>query len=260
MRIFAAIAFVVFFVAVAQAQAASRNVSAIVNAYSDHELITGFNSTVFGSEDPTQRHRLDGFRVKKFAGRVRVHVINLSRHDRRAAVHRFVQKLNRTVRGLNISITKQEKNAGMIVFLVDRGDYKNVIRETMPAHFDTSFLLANDCSAVTGGRHGHRLDRAFVFVVVNEGRRNFRHCMIEEIVQSLGPVNDDRRLKNSIFNDYSKVGSFSVFDWFILNMLYDKRVKAGMTRRQVERVLPRVIADARKRLGRLVVKKQISTR
>ena len=84
--------------------------------------------------------------------------------------------------------------------------------------------------------------------------------MVEEIIQSLGPVNDDRRLKNSIFNDYSRVGSFSVFDWFILNMLYDYRVKAGMSRAQVVRVLPRVITDARNRLRVLVKNKQINTR
>ncbi len=260
MRKIAVIAAAFLLAAITQTQAASRAVSAVVNAYSDRELISGFNRTVFGSEDPSQRRRLNGFRVKKFAGRVRVHVINLARRNRRAEIHRFVKKLNRTVQGLSISITNREKRAGMIIFLVDRRDYKNVILETMPAHFDTTFLLANDCSAVTGGRRGHRLDRAFVFIVVDEGRSNFRHCMIEEIVQSLGPVNDDRRLKDSIFNDFSKVRSFSVFDWFILNMLYDKRVRAGMTKRQVDRVLPRVIADARKRLRRLVIKKQINTR
>lgn len=239
---------------------AQADINAIVNAYSDRELISGFNRTVFGTEDPAQRHRAGRFRVKKFTTRVRVHLINLSHRDRRAEVRRFISKLNATVKGLRITTTKYEKRAGMVVFLLDRRDYKNVIMETMPAHMDKSFLLSNDCSAVTGGRHGHQLDRAFVYIVADEGRRNFRHCMIEEIIQSLGPVNDDRRLSHSIFNDYSTVTTFAAFDWFILNMLYDRRVKAGMTMHQVNHVLPAVISDARRRLRALVKKRQIKLR
>ena len=241
------------------ALSAQRGVDGVVNAYSNRELINGFMRTVFGAEDPSQRRRSGGRHVKKFTSRVRVHLINLSVYDRRANVRRFITQLNRTVTGLKISMTDNQNRAGMIVFLVDRADYKSVINETMPESFDKGFLLSSDCSAVTGGRRGHRLDRAFVYIVVNEGRRNFRHCMIEEITQSLGPVNDDWRLTDSIFNDYSKVGSFNTFDWFILNMLYDRRIKVGMTPNQARRVLPAVITDARKRLRRLVTKGLIGT-
>ncbi|MEW5420326.1 DUF2927 domain-containing protein [Amorphus sp. 3PC139-8] len=224
-------------------------VERVVNAFSDEELIHGFVATVFGAEimrrdqDPTTFTT-----VKKFSGPVKVFIVNRAERDFSRQVVEFVRILNQTVAGLSIRVVSKEDQANMIVFLIDRAYYRKTIRETLPDTFDTSFLRSNDCSAVTGGRAGKGLERAFVYIVSNEGRRNFRHCMIEEITQSLGPVNDDSSLPHSIYNDNSKVQGFGVYDWFILSMLYDRRVKTGMTLDEVLPVLPAAIRDSRQRL------------
>ena len=241
--------------------AAAKPVAAIVNAYSDDQLIDGFVRTVFGAEAPSQQRMRNLGRVKKFGGRIRVHVINLADEDRRAEVMRFLKVLSVSVKNLSMTPTKSKHRAQMIVFLVNRRDYKSVIDETlagMPAASKSSLLKRSACSAVTGGRNGVRLDRSFVYIVADEGRSTFRHCMVEEITQSLGPVNDDWHLSASIYNDSSRVNSFGIFDWYILNMLYDHRVKAGMTPTEVRKVLPAAIADARKRLSRLLTSKRIN--
>jgi hypothetical protein len=41
------------------------------------------------------------------------------------------------------------------------------------------------------------------------------------------------------------MGYFDVYDQYILNLLYDPRVKAGMTVQDVKEVLPDVLADVR---------------
>ena len=82
MRLIACLAFGAVLAGIVPTHSANRHVEAIVNAYSDHELITGFERTVFGSEDPSQRNLEGKNRVKKFTGRVRVHLINLSGRDR----------------------------------------------------------------------------------------------------------------------------------------------------------------------------------
>ena len=222
----------------------------VVNAFSDAELIRGFLGTVFGAEvmrgnqDPSSYTT-----VKKYAGPVKVFIVNKAERNESRQVVEFLRILNQTVSGLSIRAVSQEDQANMTVFLVDRAYYRKTIRDTLPDNFDSSFLRSNDCSAVTGGRQGRGLERAFVYIVANEGRRRFRHCMIEEITQSLGPVNDDVKLSHSIYNDNSDVQGFSVFDWFILSMLYDRRVKNGMTVDEVLPVLPAVIQTARGRLG-----------
>ena len=229
----------------------------VANAFSDEEIIDGFTKTVFGAE--SRGTNADTTRLHKFVAPIRVYIVSTAMTDRRPQVERFIRVLNRTVANLQIRTVKSRDDANMIVFLVNRSEYRKVIRETMPADFDTRFLESNHCSAVTGGRQNGVLDSAFVFIAASEGWKQFRHCMVEEIVQSRGPVNDDFTLPYSIFNDYSEVEGFGIFDWFILNALYDKRVKPGMTVEEVKKVLPRAIADARKRLKKLVASKVIET-
>jgi hypothetical protein len=48
-----------------------------------------------------------------------------------------------------------------------------------------------------------------------------------------------------MFNDNVSMGFFDVYDQYILNVLYDPRIKAGMTVAEVKAVLPDVLADVR---------------
>jgi hypothetical protein len=41
------------------------------------------------------------------------------------------------------------------------------------------------------------------------------------------------------------MGFFDVYDQYLLNVLYDPRIRAGMTKEEVERLLPDVLATAR---------------
>ena len=41
-----------------------------------------------------------------------------------------------------------------------------------------------------------------------------------------------------MFNDNVSMGFFDIYDQYIMNVLYDPRIKAGMTVEQVKAVLP----------------------
>ena len=41
------------------------------------------------------------------------------------------------------------------------------------------------------------------------------------------------------------MGFFDIYDQYILNILYDPRIKAGMTMAETEAVLPQVLTDVR---------------
>lgn len=230
-----------------------------VRVYSDATLIDGFAKTVFGVEASSPAARDGSQRVKKWEnGVVPLTIVNVARRDRTREVVDFVALLNRSVGNLRIEIEPAETGAGTpttrpraVVFLVDRADYREVIRRTLPKGHDTGFLERQDCSAVVGGPDPYRLGQAMIYLVADEGDEKFHHCLVEEITQSLGPVNDDRSLTDSIYNDYNTVEGFQRFDWFILNMLYDERIRPGMTRAEARRVLPAVIATARRRLETL---------
>ena len=48
-----------------------------------------------------------------------------------------------------------------------------------------------------------------------------------------------------MFNDSVQMGFFGVYDQYIMNILYDPRIRAGMTVQEVNAVLPQVLADVR---------------
>ena len=89
------------------------------------------------------------------------------------------------------------------------------------------------------------IERAAVYLVADEGFGPFAHCLVEEVAQSLGPANDDDALAGSIFNDRSEDVGLRTLDFVILNVLYDTRIRPGMTRAQVLG-LEVVLADGRR--------------
>lgn len=84
-----------------------------------------------------------------------------------------------------------------------------------------------------------------MFLTIDNGDFTFRDCAYEELLQSLGPINDTTSVPWTMFNDDVRMGFFGIYDQYILNILYDPRVKAGMTIAEVEAVLPQVLTDVR---------------
>ena len=213
-------------------------------ALTEAELVNGFNKTVFGSEfaDWGWQSRI----VKKFAGPVFFHIENRSKPSRGAEARRFVDSLPAAIRGLRSTRVSRPEQANFRLFIVTRADYDVVVRNEIYRQPSASFVPGKCLVRVVSSRNG--ISRADAVIVADEGDFLFRRCLIEEILQGLGPVNDDRALGNSVFNDYSRQSTFTLHDRYILNMLYDPRVRPGMGKREVRRVLPAVIRDARARL------------
>ena len=66
-------------------------------------------------------------------------------------------------------------------------------------------------------------------------------CIHEEIAQGLGLPNDSPRARPSIFNDDDEFALLTSHDEKLLTMLYDPRLKPGMTAQEAAPVV-RIIA------------------
>jgi hypothetical protein len=64
-------------------------------------------------------------------------------------------------------------------------------------------------------------------------------------LQALGAINDDRSVPWTMFNDDVQMGFFDIYDQFLLNILYDPRIRPGMTKEAVAEILPEVLSTAR---------------
>ena len=71
----------------------------------------------------------------------------------------------------------------------------------------------------------------------------FYDCAYEELLQSLGLINDDSSVPWTMFNDDVQMGFFDVYDQYLVNILYDPRIRPGMTKGEVDALLPDIFRD-----------------
>lgn len=210
------------------------------SAYSDKQLTAAFYRTVFGAEYTHWGAQTDI--VKKFAGPVRVYIDNRSRRDRRGDVAKFVRSLPRLVRGLDISVVGHPDQANFRISVVDRAQYRPVVRSL----YGNKYMHVPGRCLVRVYSRPSGIKRSDAVIVADEGEFLFQRCLVEEVLQGLGPVNDSGDLADSVFNDSSSHSRFTKHDRYILNMLYHPRIQAGMNAAQVAAVLPSVIRDVRR--------------
>ncbi len=213
--------------------------------YPSSDLERGFMLTVFGREGP-QSAKGAGRYVNKFIDPVGVTILDSSSvPSREKEVAAFVKLLGRTIPNLKIAMAPDPAKARIFLHLVNRSNYRKVIADALPEGDQTSFLEDNRCSAIMWNRTTGVIDRAYVFVLADRGDVAFTSCLAEELTQALGPANDSSQLRYSLYNDTNDVGTFGLFDWYILAALYDPDIYAGMTAPEAMARLPKVIERLR---------------
>ncbi|RZK93344.1 MAG: DUF2927 domain-containing protein [Methylobacterium sp.] len=96
------------------------------------------------------------------------------------------------------------------------------------------------------GRAG--IVRADALIVSDDGEPAFRRCLVEEVLQGLGPLDDFDGAPDSVFNDTSTVTRFGRYDRIMLNMLYDERLTPGMSAAAARPLLPAIAETVRRRV------------
>lgn len=213
-------------------------------AVNDGGLIRGFNLTVFGAE--YSPFGVQSRYIRKFRSTVRFRVHNLSKKNRQRQVTKFIRGLGGKIAGLKTQVLGASGTANFNVYVVDRADYVKIARSKVYRRA-TAQVPGRCLVRSVFSRSG--IVRSDAVIVSDDGEALFQRCLVEEILQGLGPLNEHSSLYQSMFNDRSKHTKFTKFDRYILNMLYDGRVKNGASPKAVNTVLPQVLNDVRKRLN-----------
>jgi hypothetical protein len=71
-------------------------------------------------------------------------------------------------------------------------------------------------------------------------------CVHEEMAQAMGLPNDSPEARPSLFNDDLEFALLTEHDAILLRMLYDPRLRPGMTAAEVRPLLPAIVGDARR--------------
>jgi hypothetical protein len=154
----------------------------------------------------------------------------------RAAVGDYVARLAR-VSGLEMSITVQNPNFH-VLFLNedDRAGLPARLRRLFPGITETTLRAVTDLPRATfclvlasSARGGPGYDRAVALIRGEHPDLMRLACIHEEIAQGLGLANDSPQARPSIFNDDEEFGLLTHHDELLLRILYDDRLRAGMT-------------------------------
>lgn len=212
-------------------------------SFTDSEIVDGFLKTAFGAEYHLAG-RVD--RIRKFDGPVRVYAES-DRADRKMQLVKVVADIGARVQHLDIAMIETNEAANVRVKLVRDRDLFRTISSFYGAEKAREIRTSLDPQCLSGFRKNDNfeIEHSDVILTVDNGDFTFLDCAYEELLQSLGPINDTASVPWTMFNDNVSMGYFDVYDQYILNLLYDPRVKAGMTVQEVKVVLPAVLTDVR---------------
>ena len=224
--------------AIASRQRAEKKV------FTDNEIIDGFFRTAFGAEFHLAG-RVD--LIRKYDVPVRVFADGANRPGRKAQLAKVVADIGRRIQHLDIAMADTIDDANIVVALVRDRDLFQTIRRFYGEQRAREIRRSLDPQCLSGFRKSERseIEHSDVILPVDKGDFVFLDCAYEELLQSLGPINDTNSIPWTMFNDQVSMGFFDVYDQYLLNILYDPRIKPGMSVEEVKAVLPEVLADVR---------------
>jgi hypothetical protein len=213
-------------------------------SFSNDEIKDGLFKTAFRAELQFGHHEQ---RIRKFDEAVRVFIDNRGAPSQTAAVAAIVEDINTRINHLDLAVTFDRKNANVVVILVPKRDFARTLRsrygESAAKTIETS--LHPQCLSGIAKDESYRIRRAEVIVPADAGEFEFYDCAYEELLQSLGLINDDSSVPWTMFNDNVQMGFFDVYDQYLENVLYDPRIRPGMSKAEVDALLPDIFPAVR---------------
>jgi Protein of unknown function (DUF2927) len=212
--------------------------------FTDEQIVDGFFKIAFGAELAVAG-RAD--RIRKYERPVRVFVESRAMPDRRRQVGDVVADIATRIEHLDLAMADERAAANVAVTLVRNRDFAATIRALYGRDRARRIQRSLEPQCLSGFSKDdeYRIVRSDVILVVDAGDFVFYDCAYEEVLQALGPINDDSSVPWTMFNDEVQKGFFDIYDQYLLNILYHPRIRPGMTREEVRAVLPEVLPSVR---------------
>ena len=209
--------------------------------FSMPELRRGFMALAFGSD---LRIGAPPRGIRRFDHPIIARVIPGGGVDRTQAMTRVIEEYARSVPNLHLHVTT-DAAADIEVRLIDEKDFNAALHEAFGAKVAKAFIKRTDPQCMTSLRSDAEgaILHAVSFIIVDQGEDVFRDCAYHELLHAFGLSNHDQRNPWTTLNQNRLVGYLTVYDRALLTLLYDPRIKPGMTHRQVRVLLPHLIAD-----------------
>jgi hypothetical protein len=213
-------------------------------SYSNARLIENFRRIAFYTYPNDERHVPKP--LTKWRGPIRYAVLGTQADS--AQVDRLMHRLS-GLTGLAIEQVG-EGEANFVVLLLDEAEQRLARRAFADADsrafFDGFVSAIFDCGAISDwSDEDPEITRALIYLHGDLSGLYRRLCFHEEISQSLGLFNDDPTVRPSIFNDDDEFALLTRHDEYLLRILYDPRLRSGMTPDEAMPLVVRIVDELR---------------
>ena len=203
------------------------------------ELERGFMALAFGS-DLRIGARPRG--IRRFDRPIRAEILPGGSVDRVAAMRGVLNDYAHQVPALHLSVTSGDE-ADVQVRLIDEKDFNGALEAAFGARIARTFIARTDPQCMTSVKSNAAGDivHAISFIIVDKGDDVFLDCAYHELLHAFGLSNHDQRNLWTTLNQNRMVGYLTVYDRDLLDILYDPRIRPGMTPQTARARLPGVI-------------------
>jgi len=206
------------------------------------ELARGFLALAFGSD---LRIGARPIGTRRFDHPIRARIIGGGTVDRSNAIARVIEEYARAVPALGLSIAPSTASADIELRLIDEKDFQSALQAAFGARVARAFVSRTDPQCMTSVKStaDGKIVHSVSFIIVDKGEDVFLDCAYHEMLHALGLSNHDQHNPWTTLNQTRMVGYLTVYDRSLLTLLYDPRIKPGMTVRHARAVLPSAIAE-----------------
>lgn len=131
---------------------------------------------------------------------------------------------------LPIQATRNRKQANVRVFFTNEQDATQVVAKEISPNA-TQHLKQSVCLGHIRYNQQAEITRGTIVIPVlrAQAQNKLAPCIIEELTQMLGLINDSKVVQPTVFNDTTTDEMLTGLDYLLLKLLYAPEIKTGMT-------------------------------
>ena len=219
--------------------------------YDRGDLERNFRLIAFRSEFPAAGDIIDEKPLSKWRGTITWRIVG----DDRPSDHARMQALGARIEaatGLELREAEAAETPRMLIMYLSP-EARPTMRSALAQRFPEALLEMFDtwasqlwvvCYATTyRGGDGPWTSGALIGIRDELPDLLRDSCLDEEVVQALGLPNDDASVRPSIFNDDEEFAFMTRHDADLLRILYDPRLKPGMTEAEAAPIVRRIVDE-----------------
>lgn len=176
-----------------------------------------------------------GRKITKWNKNIKIFLMGEKIGYMESELNKIISELNQLVGAIQIQRVYNKNQANFYVFFGSSGDYLAKVEPNARRHATRNLALFyvyyNALGSINKGS-------MYVNTQVMKAIDTRKHLLREELTQALGLMNDSYKYTESIFyQKFSRTNQYTAIDKKLIRILYSNKIKAGMSRNQVEQAL-----------------------